>query len=83
MVDYISRVDEPQSCEYVIVVKTAKICSIPQLKPPQIKKPKVIGCSPVLNDLEYKKYEQFKVGEKSLISPVLTNGQWWWWWSCG
>ena len=71
--DYISRVDEPQSCEYVIVVKTAKICSIPQLKPPQTKKPKPIDCSPVLNELEFKKYEEYKIGKITPLNLVLSS----------
>ena len=63
VVDYISHVDEPQSCEYVIVVKTTKICSIPQLHPPPTKKPKAIDCSPILNDQEFQKYEKYKIGK--------------------
>ena len=40
------RIDEPQSCEYIIVVATKKICSIPQFRPHELQKPKEIKCSP-------------------------------------
>ena len=44
--DVIMRIDEPQSCEYIIVVATKKICSIPQFRPHELQKPKEIKCSP-------------------------------------
>ena len=56
VIDSITTVDEPQSCVYIITVKTSKICSIPQLRPPPIRKPLKIECQPLLTAEEYKKY---------------------------
>ncbi len=47
-----------------MVVRTSKICSIPQLKPPPTKKPKPIDCSPILNEQEYQKYEQYLIAKQ-------------------
>lgn len=57
VIDIITQVDEPQSCVYIITVKTSKICSIPQLRPPPIRKPLKIECQPLLTADEYKKYQ--------------------------
>ena len=66
VIDIITTVDEPQSCVYIITVKTSKICSIPQLRPPPIRKPLKIECQPLLTAEEYKKYLlHLKAKEKS------------------
>jgi len=50
-----------------MVVRTSKICSIPQLKPPPTKKPKPIDCSPIPSEIEYKKYEQYQIAKQKYV----------------
>ena len=59
VIDAITQVDEPQSCEYIITVKTSKICAIPQLRPPPVRKPLKIECQPLLTADQYKKYQNY------------------------
>jgi hypothetical protein len=71
VVDVLSQVEEPQSCEYVISITTSKICAIPQLRPPPAKKPQKIECNPVLTPTEYAKYEAYqKEQEKTAAIKV-------------
>ena len=63
--DRIIRVDEPQSCDYIIVVATAKICSISQLRPEEVPKPKEINCSPLFDQQQYDKWLAIKESECS------------------
>ena len=35
--DFIGDIFEPQSCEYTIVVHTARLCAVPWLRPPQVR----------------------------------------------
>jgi len=58
--DRIIRVDEPQSCDYIITVATSKICSISQLRPEEVPKPKKISCSPLFDQHEYDQYLAIK-----------------------
>ena len=66
VVDVISQVDEPTSCEYILTVTTSKICAIPELRPPPAKKPLKIECQPILTPSEFEKYERhLKAKEKA------------------
>ena len=58
--DRIVRVDEPQSCDYILTVATSKICSVPQLKPEEVPKPKEISCSPLFMQDEYNQWLDMK-----------------------
>ncbi|ESO90198.1 hypothetical protein LOTGIDRAFT_73032, partial [Lottia gigantea] len=54
--DYIYRIDEPQTCTYIITVHTNKICHHPYLKPPAPKTPVPITCHPLLDQQQYDDY---------------------------
>lgn len=62
----VSFFQEPSSCEYVLTVSTARICSVPQLKPPPVAAPKQILCSPALSDEEFQRYELYEEAKKEL-----------------
>ncbi|RMB88141.1 hypothetical protein DUI87_35477 [Hirundo rustica rustica] len=47
--DYIARVDEPQSCSYVLTVHTTRICHHPFLRPAPGLAPQPIRCQPALS----------------------------------
>lgn len=71
VVDVISRVTEPTSCEYVIIVSTSRICAIPHFRPPPAKKPFKIECQPLLTQSEYDAYEQLKVQHEKLAEEKV------------
>ncbi|XP_041458370.1 protein OS-9-like isoform X1 [Lytechinus variegatus] len=54
--DTMTRIDEPESCRYVITVHTMRICHHPYLKPPAKAKPKTILCYPLLMQEQYDQY---------------------------
>ncbi|KAL3836882.1 hypothetical protein ACJMK2_022289 [Sinanodonta woodiana] len=54
--DYIHRIDEPETCKYVLTVHTTKICHHPYLKPLVAKKALPITCNPLLTVQEYQEY---------------------------
>lgn len=60
-VDYIARVDEPQSCRYVLTVHTSRVCQHPFLKPPSTAKPQSIVCQPALSAQQYMDYVNAQV----------------------
>ncbi|XP_055945301.1 protein OS-9-like isoform X2 [Argiope bruennichi] len=64
--DYIYRVDEPGTCNYVITVHTSRLCSHPQLKPLPAKKAYSIPCHPLLNEEQYSSYMKKLNEEKEL-----------------
>uniref|UniRef100_A0A6I8PF17 Endoplasmic reticulum lectin n=1 Tax=Ornithorhynchus anatinus TaxID=9258 RepID=A0A6I8PF17_ORNAN len=51
--DYIDRVDEPQSCSYVLTVRTPRLCPHPFLRPPPSAAPQPIRCHPALPPAQY------------------------------
>ena len=61
--DHVSRIDEPETCGYIIYVQTSKICHHPYLKPPLKSKPVPITCNPVLSSSQYEEYQNLKEGE--------------------
>ncbi|NXT57699.1 OS9 protein, partial [Pluvianellus socialis] len=61
--DYIARVDEPQSCSYVLTVHTTRICHHPFLRPPAGAAPQPILCQPALSPAQYVQYVRAQVCE--------------------
>ncbi|KAH0629019.1 hypothetical protein JD844_010756 [Phrynosoma platyrhinos] len=59
--DYIARVDEPQSCSYVLTIHTTRICHHPFLRPPSTATPQTIRCHPALSPAEYVEYVKAQV----------------------
>ncbi|XP_075893557.1 protein OS-9 isoform X2 [Nelusetta ayraudi] len=59
--DYIARVDEPQSCRYVLTVHTSRTCQHPFLRPPSTAKPQSIVCQPALSAQQYMDYVKARV----------------------
>ena len=63
--------DEPQSCDYIITVATAKICPITQLRPEEIAKPKEINCAPLFSQQEYDKWLDIKESKNFISCSVI------------
>ncbi|XP_068777464.1 protein OS-9 isoform X3 [Struthio camelus] len=61
--DYIARVDEPQSCSYVLTVHTTRICHHPFLRPPASATPQSILCQPALSPAQYVEYVRAQVSD--------------------
>ncbi|XP_068171264.1 protein OS-9 [Antennarius striatus] len=61
--DYIARVDEPQSCRYVLTVHTSRTCQHPFLQPPSTSKPQGIVCQPALSAQQYMDYVKAQVSD--------------------
>ncbi|XP_044033265.1 protein OS-9 isoform X2 [Siniperca chuatsi] len=61
--DYIARVDEPQSCRYVLTVHTSRTCQHPFLRPPSTAKPQAIVCQPALSAQQYMDYVKTQVSD--------------------
>ncbi|NXK94743.1 OS9 protein, partial [Formicarius rufipectus] len=61
--DYIARVDEPQSCSYVLTVHTTRICHHPFLRPPPGLAPQPIRCQPALAPAQYVQYMRAQVSD--------------------
>uniref|UniRef100_A0A8C1SS09 Endoplasmic reticulum lectin n=1 Tax=Cyprinus carpio TaxID=7962 RepID=A0A8C1SS09_CYPCA len=59
--DYIARVDEPQSCRYVLTVHTSRTCQHPLLRPLSTAKPQGIVCQPALSAQQYMDYVKAQV----------------------
>ncbi|XP_059416085.1 protein OS-9-like isoform X2 [Carassius carassius] len=75
--DYITRVDEPQSCRYVLTVHTSRICQHPLLRPASTAKPQGIVCQPALSAQQYMDYVKAQVSDTKRkveqISEELKN----------
>ncbi|XP_010879939.1 protein OS-9 isoform X2 [Esox lucius] len=61
--DYVARVDEPQSCRYVLTVHTSRTCQHPFLRPPSTAKPQGIVCQPALSAQQYMDYVKAQVSD--------------------
>lgn len=70
--DYIYRVDEPGTCNYVITVHTSRLCSHPLLKPLPSNKAHAIPCNPLLNEEQYFEYLQ-KLNEEKTLAEEKRN----------
>ncbi|XP_063071117.1 protein OS-9 isoform X2 [Engraulis encrasicolus] len=62
-VDYIVRVDEPQSCRYVVTIHTSRPCAHPLLRPPPSTRPQPIVCQPALSAGQYMDYVKAQVSD--------------------
>ncbi|XDV35622.1 hypothetical protein PO909_005530 [Leuciscus waleckii] len=75
--DYVARVDEPQSCRYVLTVHTSRTCQHPLLQPPSTTKPQGIVCQPALSPQQYMDYVKAQVSDTKRkveqISEELKN----------
>ncbi|KAJ8260149.1 hypothetical protein GJAV_G00177640 [Gymnothorax javanicus] len=75
--DYVARVDEPQSCRYVLTVHTTRTCHHPFLRPPSTVKPHGIICRPALSPQQYMDYVKAQVSDTKRkveqISEELKN----------
>ncbi|XP_067686141.1 protein OS-9-like isoform X2 [Haliotis asinina] len=54
--DHIARIDEPETCVYIVTIYTSHLCNHPYLKPPTPKKPVPITCNPVVSEEQYLEY---------------------------
>ncbi|NXK15731.1 OS9 protein, partial [Herpetotheres cachinnans] len=72
--DYIARVDEPQSCSYVLTVHTTRICHHPFLRPPAGATPQPILCQPALSPAQYVEYVRAQVCEYRGDPPAVGGG---------
>ncbi|XP_065515689.1 protein OS-9 isoform X3 [Lathamus discolor] len=61
--DHLARVDEPQSCSYVLTVHTPRICHHPLLRPSPAAAPQPILCQPALSPAQYVQYVQAQVSD--------------------
>nr|XP_057910288.1 protein OS-9 isoform X2 [Doryrhamphus excisus] len=61
--DHIARVDEPQSCRYVLTVHTSRSCQHPSLRPPSSGQPLGIVCQPALSAQQYMDYVKAQVSD--------------------
>uniref|UniRef100_A0A6A7FRT2 Protein OS-9-like n=1 Tax=Hirondellea gigas TaxID=1518452 RepID=A0A6A7FRT2_9CRUS len=64
--DYIERVDEPESCRYIVTVATTRVCHHPYLRPHPSRTPHSITCTPVLAGDKFDEYTA-KVKEKTRL----------------
>ncbi|XP_051499695.1 protein OS-9 [Apus apus] len=60
--DRLARVDEPQSCRYVLTVQTGRLCPHPALRPPRAA-PRPIRCHPALSPAQYGQYLRQQVSD--------------------
>ncbi|XP_057278020.1 protein OS-9 isoform X2 [Pezoporus wallicus] len=61
--DHLARVDEPQSCSYVLTVHTPRICHHPLLRPSPSAAPQPILCQPALSPAQYVQYVRAQVSD--------------------
>ncbi|KAG8585566.1 hypothetical protein GDO81_005076 [Engystomops pustulosus] len=71
--DYIARVDEPQSCTYVLTIHTTRICNHPFLRPPTTGTPQPIRCHPALSPEQYVEYVKAQVFDTKRIVEELSE----------
>lgn len=71
--DYIARIDEPQSCAYVLTVHTTRICHHPFLRPPSTATPQSIYCQPALSPEQYMEYVKAQVSDTQRIVEELSE----------
>ncbi|XP_061180649.1 protein OS-9-like [Saccostrea echinata] len=72
--DYIARLDEPETCSYVMTIHTTKICHHPYLKLPTHQKPVPITCNPAVSDEIYQDYLK-EEEEKRIMKEKLEEEQ--------
>jgi len=57
--EFIGDIFEPKSCEYTVVIHTAKLCAVPHLRPAREKVPLDIGCKPIVSQEKLEKYQRY------------------------
>merc|ERR1719266_2268788 len=67
-VEFIGDIFEPQSCDYTIVVHTARLCSVPWLRPAAEATPLPIACNPLLPKDQFSRYQVYQQRKKLAIS---------------
>ncbi|XP_076054209.1 uncharacterized protein LOC143032884 isoform X2 [Oratosquilla oratoria] len=72
--DYIQRVDEPESCRYVVTVATTRVCHHPYLKPHPSQVQRPISCAPVLTQEQYDRYLRYQ--QKKTEEELKEKQQW-------
>jgi len=70
-VEFVGDIFEPQSCEYTIVVNTARLCSVPWLRPAAEARPLPIACSPLLARDQWSKYQAYQ--ERRAVAADVNN----------
>ncbi|XP_070174955.1 protein OS-9-like isoform X2 [Littorina saxatilis] len=73
--DYIVRVDEPETCVYVITVHTHRLCSHPHLKSPTPTQPIPIICQPLLTNHQYTVYQAHTQAMKKKEEEALAKAK--------
>ncbi|XP_033105682.1 protein OS-9-like [Anneissia japonica] len=63
--DAIVRVNEPESCVYIVTIQTTRICHHPYLRPPPSLKPRPILCFPALDHMQYTEFIHKKEEEEA------------------
>lgn len=58
--DYIQRVDEPESCRYVVTVATTRVCHHPYLRLQAVRTPHAVTCAPVISEEQYLRYVDYQ-----------------------
>ncbi|XP_029450770.1 protein OS-9 isoform X2 [Rhinatrema bivittatum] len=71
--DYIARVDEPQSCSYVLTIHTTRICHHPFLRLPSTITPQSIKCHPALSPEQYIAYVKAQVSDTKRIVEEISE----------
>uniref|UniRef100_A0A8C4PXL5 Endoplasmic reticulum lectin n=1 Tax=Eptatretus burgeri TaxID=7764 RepID=A0A8C4PXL5_EPTBU len=54
--DYLHSVSEPESCVYILWVRTARICQHPMLRPPRHPPSLAVTCHPALSATQYEQH---------------------------
>jgi len=54
--DFVSTIDERETCSYVVTIHTSRICTHPLFRPPVSVKSLPILCNPLLSAPDYELY---------------------------
>jgi len=54
--DFVSTIDERETCSYIVTIYTSRICSHPLYRPPVKVKSLLISCNPLLSASDYEMY---------------------------
>ena len=59
--DALIRVDEPETCRYVLTVRTARVCAHRALAPPPSRRPQPLTCRPALSEQQMQRLAQARL----------------------
>jgi len=65
--DFVSSVDERETCSYIVIVYTSRICTHPLYGPPESVTSLPISCNPLLSAADY---EMYMNGTSCVIIPL-------------